>query len=135
MRLENRHFLQVPDERAGTSPRSAGQAGQLGQIDCVDLHLEHNTLVIMWPPCQEEWRHEVCWRRLLCLRCVLRGHPAGKDCLHERGHWQTCFQACRHAQVVGEPSYLLGCLHIVLGMCYTGPGSASQVLSRLHSQW
>lgn len=25
----------------------------------LDIPLPHNTLVIMWPPCQEEWRHEV----------------------------------------------------------------------------
>ncbi|BDA47843.1 probable DNA oxidative demethylase ALKBH2 [Coccomyxa sp. Obi] len=30
-----------------------------GKIDSVDVSLEHNTLVIMWPPTQEEWRHEV----------------------------------------------------------------------------
>lgn len=26
----------------------------------MDILLPHNTLVIMWPPTQEEWRHEVC---------------------------------------------------------------------------
>ena len=46
--------LQAPDAKAGAALRGPGQ------IDSVDLHLEHNTLVIMWPPCQEEWRHEVC---------------------------------------------------------------------------
>lgn len=25
----------------------------------IGIPLPHNTLLIMWPPCQEEWRHEV----------------------------------------------------------------------------
>lgn len=25
----------------------------------LDVHLPHNSLLIMWPPCQEAWRHEV----------------------------------------------------------------------------
>ena len=36
----------------------------------------HNTLVIMWPPCQEEWRHEVSL--LDCLARLLQ-HDAGTD--------------------------------------------------------
>ena len=28
-------------------------------MQCADVVLPHNTLVIMWPPTQEEWRHEV----------------------------------------------------------------------------
>lgn len=55
-------------ESAATSPRSGGG------IDSVDVSLEHNTLVIMWPPTQEEWRHEVRlefhhmqWKVLYCL--------------------------------------------------------------------
>jgi hypothetical protein len=34
-------------------------SGAAGSVDSLDLLLEHNTLVIMWPPTQEEWRHEV----------------------------------------------------------------------------
>ena len=44
------------DDAEGAALPSCPEAGQ---ISSVDLHLEHNTLVIMWPPCQEEWRHEV----------------------------------------------------------------------------
>eukprot|EP00884_Botryococcus_braunii_P010896 jgi/Botrbrau1/19808/Bobra.0124s0051.1 len=29
------------------------------RIDRIDIPLPHNTLLIMWPPCQEEWVHEV----------------------------------------------------------------------------
>ena len=42
---------------AGDSAARMGSAA--GAINSVDLSLEHNTLVIMWPPTQEEWRHEV----------------------------------------------------------------------------
>ena len=38
----------------------------------VDIELKHNTLVIMWPPMQEEWKHEasaqlLCTPKLFCM--------------------------------------------------------------------
>ena len=38
-----------------------------GAIDAVDVRLEHNTLLVMWPPTQEEWRHEVAVPRMFCM--------------------------------------------------------------------
>ena len=29
------------------------------EVSFLDIPLQHNMLVIMWPPCQEAWRHEV----------------------------------------------------------------------------
>ena len=42
----------------------AGRQKSNGPPDAASAHyaevpLPHNSLVIMWPPCQEEWRHEV----------------------------------------------------------------------------
>ncbi|KAL3142716.1 hypothetical protein ABBQ38_003017 [Trebouxia sp. C0009 RCD-2024] len=37
---------------------AAQQAQQEASISSVDVSLPHNTLVIMWPPMQEAWKHE-----------------------------------------------------------------------------
>ena len=58
----------------GNKVESAATSSPAGKnIDSVDVSLEHNTLVIMWPPTQEEWRHEVRhglqhmhWKVLCC---------------------------------------------------------------------
>ena len=53
-----------PKNNAGGSPqatptRSAnGAATQVG-FASIDVLLPHNTLVVMFPPAQEEWKHEV----------------------------------------------------------------------------
>jgi len=36
---------------------STGSAGRL--VSSIDIHLPHNSLLIMWAPTQEQWRHEV----------------------------------------------------------------------------
>jgi len=56
---------------------SDGAAPQLKQQSCpkpgvqsvcsADVQLPHNTLVIMWPPMQEAWKHEVSPANTLCL--------------------------------------------------------------------
>lgn len=40
---------------------SGGSSPAVGPSACdvVDIQLKHNALLIMWPPCQEEWLHEV----------------------------------------------------------------------------
>lgn len=43
---------------------AAQQSQQAGCVSSVDIVLPHNTLVIMWPPMQEAWKHEVS---ALCL--------------------------------------------------------------------
>ncbi len=45
---------EINKAQSATSSSLAGAT-----IDSLDVSLEHNTLVIMWPPTQEEWRHEV----------------------------------------------------------------------------
>lgn len=42
----------------GSSSLHAAAAAGAG-ITRIDAPLPHNTLVIMWPPCQEAWKHEV----------------------------------------------------------------------------
>ena len=37
----------------------AQQLQQAGRVSSIDVVLPHNTLVIMWPPMQEAWKHEV----------------------------------------------------------------------------
>lgn len=56
-------------QQQGSMHNSAGSAAQLTQQGCsvggrqsvcsADVQLPHNTLVIMWPPMQEAWKHEV----------------------------------------------------------------------------
>jgi alkylated DNA repair dioxygenase AlkB len=38
---------------------SAGNGGGAPRVTSVDIPLPHNSLLIMWPPTQEEWLHEV----------------------------------------------------------------------------
>ena len=38
---------------------AAQQSQQAGCVSSIDIVLPHNTLVIMWPPMQEAWKHEV----------------------------------------------------------------------------
>ncbi len=40
-------------------------------VASVDVQLPHNTLVIMWPPMQEAWKHEVSFAfTLACAACA-----------------------------------------------------------------
>jgi len=43
---------------------AAQQAKQEASASSIDVVLPHNTLVIMWPPMQEAWKHEVMTRAL-----------------------------------------------------------------------
>jgi alkylated DNA repair dioxygenase AlkB len=36
---------------------SGGSSGRV--VSSIDIHLPHNSLLIMWPPTQEQWKHEV----------------------------------------------------------------------------
>ena len=47
------------DNGNGEAGVDSGGALSSANIDAVDVRLEHNTLLVMWPPTQEEWRHEV----------------------------------------------------------------------------
>lgn len=38
---------------------TAQQSHEAGCVSSIDVVLPHNTLVIMWPPMQEAWKHEV----------------------------------------------------------------------------
>ncbi|KAK9805888.1 hypothetical protein WJX73_001594 [Symbiochloris irregularis] len=55
--------------RAGTVDAAA--EGREPAVELADLMLPHNTLVIMFPPTQEEWRHEVPKTKSQC-----KPHPA-----------------------------------------------------------
>lgn len=56
---------------AGRDGSASPLGSSAGHVDSVDLHLVHNTLVIMWPPCQEEWRHEVSLLSCLAGCCSM----------------------------------------------------------------
>jgi hypothetical protein len=71
-----------------SSSSSASSSAQGKQLASIDIILPDRSLLIMWPPCQEEWRHEVrpilgseasfqshmdnCW--LSCVAAVLPSH-------------------------------------------------------------
>lgn len=40
-----------------SSPSSSSSNGRV--VSSIDIQLPHNSLLIMWPPTQEEWKHEV----------------------------------------------------------------------------
>ena len=50
-----------PEGKAQQTMLAAAQqeAQQEAPVSSVDVVLPHNTLVIMWPPMQEAWKHEV----------------------------------------------------------------------------
>lgn len=58
-RLFRQHRTQYlrPGPRSDSSGAGGGAAWD--SISHVDVALPHNTLLIMWPPCQESWEHEV----------------------------------------------------------------------------
>ena len=51
----------------GQTPRDSSNDSSR-EVKQVDITLPHNTLVIMWPPTQEEWRHEVSPSRCRAVR-------------------------------------------------------------------
>ena len=77
VRKESQQVQQQQDKRISHSSEATGASAQPGgvcvtaqhkkvvaaqQAGCVssiDVVLPHNTLVIMWPPMQEAWKHEV----------------------------------------------------------------------------
>ena len=60
----------------------------------------HNTLVIMWPPCQEEWRHEVSLLDCLAGCCSmtpgLTSRAVAEDTTHMSMlcHYQMAVWSC-----------------------------------------
>lgn len=50
---------------AATAAAAAGGVGsgagssRAAAVSSIDIHLPHNSLLIMWPPTQEQWKHEV----------------------------------------------------------------------------
>ena len=52
----------VPQQEQQSCPKPGIQS-----VCSVDVQLPHNTLVIMWPPMQEAWKHEVSPANTLCL--------------------------------------------------------------------
>lgn len=87
------------DGAGGGAPAAA--AGQ-NELSSVDIPLPHNTLVIMWPPMQEEWKHEVrspaqllFARGTAALAAVLTGRVVGRRCPSRRACSRTrCPAAC-----------------------------------------
>lgn len=72
-----------PPQRAAAQLRPSAAAQQRSSVDqkppssraaclpptTVDIELKHNTLVIMWPPMQEEWKHEASAQLMLRHAC------------------------------------------------------------------
>ncbi len=58
-RLHRKLRLDLFAGAAGASSTLHTAAAAGGSITRIDVPLPHNTLVIMWPPCQEAWKHEV----------------------------------------------------------------------------
>ena len=50
----------------GAVPQQKQQNG-IQSVCSADVQLPHNTLVIMWPPMQEAWKHEVSPAKTFCL--------------------------------------------------------------------
>lgn len=48
-----------PAAQPESIPAAAQQSQQEASLSSIDVMLPHNTLVIMWPPMQEAWKHEV----------------------------------------------------------------------------
>lgn len=57
-RLHRTCLYQLHSGSGGGGSASAQEAGA-SDIVRVDIELPHNSLLIMWPPCQECWTHEV----------------------------------------------------------------------------
>lgn len=67
-RLHRQQRLHLPGSGAAGGGSSAGiehghdscsAAAAGADLTRVDVELPHNSLCIMWPPCQEAWKHEV----------------------------------------------------------------------------
>lgn len=58
-RLHRKQRLDLFGGGAGGSSTLHAAAAAGASITRIDVPLLHNTLVIMWPPCQEAWKHEV----------------------------------------------------------------------------
>ncbi len=52
----------APQQEQQSCPKPGDQS-----VCSADVQLPHNTLVIMWPPMQEAWKHEVSPADTLCL--------------------------------------------------------------------
>jgi hypothetical protein len=52
----------APQQKQQSCPKPGIQS-----VCSADVQLPHNTLVIMWPPMQEAWKHEVSPANTLCL--------------------------------------------------------------------
>ena len=50
----------APQQPDPSDPRRPASRTACPPPTTVDIELKHNSLVIMWPPMQEEWKHEVC---------------------------------------------------------------------------
>lgn len=81
---------------------AAQQAQQEASISSVDVSLPHNTLVIMWPPMQEAWKHEVLGSDVVSVNCHTAQRAAVPSCTcemsigpeHKDGqilHFVACF--------------------------------------------
>jgi alkylated DNA repair dioxygenase AlkB len=44
---------------AGGGACGSSSSGSGRVVSSIDIHLPHNSLLIMWPPTQEQWKHEV----------------------------------------------------------------------------
>lgn len=64
-RLHRQQRLQLPSLEGGAGSSSGGGAAAAAAAvaagagyERVDVELPHNSLLVMWPPCQEAWKHE-----------------------------------------------------------------------------
>lgn len=55
---------------------AAQQAQEEAPVSSIDVVLPHNTLVIMWPPMQEAWKHEVLGSVVVSMNCHTAQHAA-----------------------------------------------------------
>lgn len=50
---------------AAAAAAGGGGSSRAAAVSSIDIQLPHNSLLIMWPPTQEQWKHEVgrlqCW--------------------------------------------------------------------------
>ena len=97
-RLHHTQHLLLPAAAPAAGSSLAHAAAVLAtEVVAVDVRLPHNTLVLMWPPCQECWKHEVG---------AVQGSAAALDALTDaargcRGGLCTGLRACHFGVWVG----------------------------------
>ncbi|KAK9867884.1 hypothetical protein WJX84_000142 [Apatococcus fuscideae] len=80
---------------AAASPHQAREQGELSYID---IPLQHNMLVIMWPPCQEAWKHEIPRTRTTARHAISGEARVNLTFRRLKPEWAARAPLCRCSQ-------------------------------------